>query len=123
MVTRRDFLKNTAVFGAILLSPLAFFRPPDGVGLAGLAAKFKQLRIFFEAETMPANGPSFMAGLGEFTRARHLSILPPSDPDALAKAVSDDFVAGLLVIYKGWVFAETEAGLMAQMRLPTQPLS
>ena len=47
----------------------------------------------------------------------------PDHPDALAKAVSDDFVAGRLVIYKGWVFAETEAGLMAQMRLPTQPLS
>lgn len=127
MVSRRNFLKNTAAFGAILLSPMAFFRSSDGARLAGLATKFKQLRIFFEAETLPAHvpyqGPSFMAGLGEFTRARHSGDVPPADPDALSKAVSDDFVAGRLVIYKGWVFAETEARLMAEMRLPTRPVS
>ncbi len=117
MVTRRRFLKNTAVFGAILLSPMAYFRPLDRCGPAGLAAKFKQFRIFFEAEIMPAQGPSFLAGLGAFYRASEPEFQPspPRGAGALAKAVADDFAADRLVIYKGWVFAESEARLMAEL--------
>jgi hypothetical protein len=124
MVDRRRFLKYAAVFGGFALSPLALFGTLGGDGMAGrlarLAVNFKQLRIFFEAENTPANGPSFMAGLGEFYRAQHPAVSPPADADALAKAITEDFEADRLVIYKGWVFAETEARLMAELPVPAR---
>lgn len=139
MDDRRSFLKNTAIFGGLVLSPLGLYWPLEspvggGIiqgGLGTLAAKFKQFRIFFEGEPVGFDAPSFMAGLGNFYLARRpefqrphalqaaltrrLGQPPPYHLEALAKAIIEDFEGDRLVTYQGWVMAELEAQLMAAL--------
>ena len=84
MDDRRSFLKNTAVFGGLVLSPLGLYWPLES----------------------PVGGDIIKGGLGQ---------PPPYHPEALAKAIIEDFEGGRLVTYQGWVMAELEAQLMAAL--------